>query len=198
MLTKLILLSPNDYENIKKECFKEQPKSNQHKIGEKMSKSELLKDWYEIRERTLQQNLQNRKNMRQKDSAPIKTKKTSGIQTSPVKTSPVKKSSIKQKPDTASSDSEKEETPLRVKKKLHYFTANNAEDADDDELKPHDMSDDQARPVVKKRRRRPVDIYKENTERKKSLREKKTKTPGSNQRGEGSRNFSFIKHWVSI
>lgn len=241
MLTKLILLSPNDYEQIKKECYKDQQSSEQKIHVRKPSESELLKEWYAIRQRSLEQSIQNRKHMRDIDIEPKPAKQSNQAET---QTMPIKMShnggyesthndGFNSPPpifSSSSSNNETEEeeeplqnintTPRQIKKEL--FTNKFLDRADiydprdiqsklEESLsrrrgarkRSHDITRDFGKgdtPNIKNSERRPVERKKRkqkeyiaNSEKKRSLRERKQKGNGSAQQ-----TFKFIKKWVSI
>lgn len=228
MLTKLILLSPNDYDRIKKDCYMGHSSSKSSK-----SKKELLKDWYEIRQRSLEQSIQNRKHMRDIDSQPAEAKKIK---------SPIK---IKQPNSDVKSDDEFDDfTAPSSSEEENMYTASEDDDQMDIDVTPYtkkalnfdekiiteeknkekkrrdrkrhlkyDLSRDfdkekftpgkssVKRPPPRKIRRKPKEMYVENPERKQSLRPKKE---NADQRGGGDGRrktklkLKFIKHWETI
>lgn len=195
----MILLSPNDYENIKNECLTPSTTTSKRDIGEKLTESEILKDWLFTREKNLRDSLQNKKYLRQKDSRQIETKKSAGMQTSPIKV-PSKSDTSEYntaviETSTDDDDDTDKKTPPKTKKKLFTFTGEDNLADDESKKAKSDRSHEEKRPLVKRRRRRPADIYKENSERKRSLREKKGKP---HQKGKGLSKFKFIKKWESI
>lgn len=91
MLTKLILVSPDDYQRMKDNCSENNLKSssNNKNKEEKMTRSEILREWMLIKDKAIRESTQNRKRFREKDVTTVSNNKKSFAST---QTSPKKKS----------------------------------------------------------------------------------------------------------
>lgn len=214
MLTKLILLSPSDYQNIKNELSNTNSDTPRPKLSEETPKTEVMKEWLKIRNQMVADSLHRRKYLREheeKPSAPTSKRSLDDdddddddfIDPKKVKTEKKTKKKHKKKKvkkEKKSDDSDGDET---------FFTGE--EDDSDVPETPKSPVVDAKRKLFKtdptetnkntykksksksrRERRRKNKIYEENLERRATLRPKKKK-----QSGQGV-NFKFIKFWDSL
>lgn len=183
MLTKMILLTPNDFEAIKNEYLGTSNVVSNQKIPKKMSKAEILRDWMQIRSGLVQDNLQRRKNLRdfqRLDKHETVVKKVKKEEKTP--------SEGENEEDSFFTGSEGEDenmtSPQPDAKRKLFETPKDGE-----KEKSGKTSKSKSRRMRRKKRKLEAD-----PERVATLRERKRK---KNQSGQG-KSFKFIRKWESF